>query len=335
MKNRQSFLRGPTLAAFASFLILGVSGCASLPPPQSVPLSDEMIQSHRGDVAGLFNDWIKPQIKLSGDSPLAGTFPITDIGTQSSTEGAISKDFARFCRASGGSADVLPSKYGHRNICTDSNYDVIGEIETERFTSGGLSVKVDSLALKQERQKQAATAESARRKQDYAKLAPGSVESLPVPELRRLIYEFQGDDPQHLLPKAGELVMADAMRSAAERDRRMQAEREARAKAQENRQVGDRVCFVSSNTTLSLPTNIVVAGQQQYRRVNGSATVTGFVEDINRQSQKIKIHIHDISFSGAGVSQSLDSFSNFQEKGTTLHTNSMIWDDTHNWDACL
>lgn len=317
-------------------LLLTTAGCASFATSKSTPLTDDVINSHRGDFEGLYAIWIKPQIHLeSGSGAKYGKMDVTDLDTQRATERAISKDFERFCTASGGTLDAQPNKYGQKNVCTDAN-GFLGEIETSRFVEG-LAIKVDSKERRKRREQEAQAAADAQKQRDYQRLAS---ESVSLPDLNRLISEFEHDDPQNLLPKAKErqaALLAESMRAAAERDRQhlaqLQAAHEAKLKAQENRQIGDQVCHDAESVTIGVPTGVTIMGQEQYRKITGSARVVGFVEAVNRQNSKIKIRISAINFSSKEVTRPIDSLSHFKG-GITLKPDSIIWDDTHDWDGC-
>lgn len=319
---------------------LVVGGCANFATSKSTPLSDQMIDSHKGNFEGLYAAWVKPQINLeNGSGAKYGKMDVTDLDGQRATEQAISKDFERFCKANGGTLDVQPNKYGQKNVCNDVNGAFLGEIETSRFVEG-LAIKVDSRELRKQKQEADQAAEDARRKRDYAHLAPDLVGSLSVPELSKLISEFENNDPQNLVPKAKErrtALLAENMRVAAERDRQhllqMQAEHEAKMKARENRQIGDQVCYDTDAVNIDVSTGMIVMGQEQYRTVKGNTRVVGFVEAVNKQNNKIKIRISGINFSSQEFRQALDSVSHFKG-GVTLHQDSIIWDDTHDWDGC-
>lgn len=322
---------------------LVIGGCATFATSKSTPLTDEMINSHKGDFQGLYDAWIKPQTQpklRKSDGAKIAAMELPDVDTMRATETAIAKDFGRFCAANGGSLDIQPGKFGQKSVCNDAAGSYMAELDTTRFPEG-IAFEFDSREMRKQKQDAERAAKETRRKSDYALLAPGSVESLSASALYGLVLEFAHDDPQNFVPKAQERLDAlneETRRIGAERKKQYelqaQAQREAKARAKENRQIGDQVCYDTDAVNIDVPTGMIVMGQEQYRTVKGNTRVVGFVEAVNKQNNKIKIRISGINFSSQEVRQALDSVSHFKGGSVNLRQDSIIWDDTHDWDGC-
>lgn len=174
---------------------------------------------------------------------------------------------------------------------------------------------------------------------EYLKLTSGS---LSIDEMKRLILKFENRDPNNLVPKAKTRLISmidDAnsqqvikARQQSIEDRQQSQAAEEHRNRLENKQVSDQVCL-NTKSTVKKPTGYIIMGEPQYRSVEGEARIVGFVENVNQVAKKIQIRISGINFSGGGISESLDSFSNFKG-GSKLLLNSVIWDSTYDWESC-
>lgn len=304
-----------------SLAITFLSGCASA-PSVAPTLSDETIKAHRGDLNGLFDDWLAPNLRN-------GKINIDNLGTQKATESMISKDFERFCTGSGGKVDLQPHKFGFKNVCNDANGAYLGEIETTRY-HGYLEVNMDSPKLREQRRQNEAEAEARRKKVEYLSLAD---ENFPLPELSRLIQLYENNDPESLVPQAKtrrDQLQQKIREQYAENMRKQQAETEARLKALEKKQIGDHVCNIRSSTA-EVPTGYAIMSRPQYRQVNGESRVSAYVEQV--RGMRVQVRIASITFQVAGSpGQDMESFSHFD--GDTIRPGSMIWSDIHIWKPC-
>ena len=325
------------LALIGSALV--ASGCATFATSKSRPLADDVLQQHKGDVQGLYNAWIKPQttVRHQHDGSTVDILPPTDLDTMKATEAAVAKDFGRFCKSSGGSLDIQPQKYGQHNVCTDAS-GYLGEIDTERF-HWGLVFSEDSRQQRQQRAQEDAQIKAATERADYELLAPEKLITLDQSTLASLISEFAGNDPRNRIPKAKArlaVLQAETEKRAMEQERQREAQAKlalaAKRRAQEHRQAGDRVCYVTDDMTMKQPTGMVILGEEQYRQVRGTTRVVGFVEGMNPVNRKIQIRISGITFFAEGTSQSVDAmdFTN----GMIFHVNDVIWDSTYRWNGC-
>lgn len=312
---------------FSTVLALALAGCAST-PPKTLPLTDQVIQSNKGDFEGLWNNWLKPQ--LNGQ----GNIDIADQKQKIATENAISSEFARFCKVMDGVALSSQQKYGTKTLCTDNKGNYLGEINTTRY-DGFLQVSIDSREMRQKRNEAAAAAATAENQRQYRSLA--SPDQLSMQQLVSLTSKFKDNDPDSLVPRAKEILAV--MIAARDKQRSIDAENAAKQRAideanrrtrLENRQIGDQVCYLSQGT-VDQSTGYIVMGQPQYRKIYGHNRIVGFVEKI--AGKKIQIRISGINFTGQGLNESLDSLTNFKG-GSQLNINSLIWDSIYDWEAC-
>lgn len=79
-------------------IVLAVSGCASSKIP---PMTEQMLKSHRGDVDGLWEAWIRPNIVQKKDHS-GIPFEMNEVGPLKKTMETVSNDFGRFCSDNGG-----------------------------------------------------------------------------------------------------------------------------------------------------------------------------------------------------------------------------------------
>jgi hypothetical protein len=325
MQYKMLFQPNMLYVVITSGILLAISGCASV-PSKSAPLTDEMIQAHKGDFQGTYDAWIKPKLEIVRSSLM---LEVIDDKGQKATEIAIAKDSDRFCKASGGTIEVLPNKFGQKNVCRTALGEYLGEFETHRFDNG-LAVYVDSRELRKKREQQAQEIEERNKQRDYERLTSYSIS---LDELNRLIKKFEKNDPKNLIPKARErsaLWLAENKKIDEERSRKFKESVEAQWKARELKKVGDRICYTGTATS-NVPTGVTVFGQQQYNHIDGRSKISGFVENIN--AMRIQIRISGIAFAdNFGNTMQQDFMDNFN--GDTIRKGSIIWDDIHSWDVC-
>jgi putative hemolysin len=324
--NKKYYPQNPYHLLFVVF-ILSISGCAST-QPKSTPLTEQMIQSNKGDFEGLWNAWIKPQLNSKSE------ILVEDYDEKLATEDAIAAEFKRFCAAMGGITASNDQKYGRSSICTSTNGEYLGGFNITRYTSG-IGVVVNSKELKKKKAEEMAIAEETERKRKYQRLA---LDYLSISELSGLINQFNNNDPDNLIPKAKErlasLKAAESTRVSAllaERKKQQAIEEAAIQARKERKNIGDQICM-NTQGTVEQDTGYIVLGQRQYRSITGNTRIVGFVESI--AGKKIQLRISGINFTGNdGSTKSLDSFSNFNG-GSTLKINSVIWDSIYSWDGC-
>lgn len=312
---------------FFVMLFFTLSGCASA-PPKTTPLTEQMIQSNRGDFEGLWNAWIKPQLNSSN------IVPVVNDAEQIATEKAVASEFKRFCSAMGGITALSEQRYGYFSMCSTANGDYLGELNTTRHNSG-VKIVVNSLEMRKKNAEAAARAEETERKRNYQRL---TLDSLSISELSGLINQFNSNDPDNLIPKAKEKLAAlrDAEHIrltalAAERKKQQAIEEAALRTRKERKNIGDQVC-ISMESTVKKDTGYIILGARHYQSVSGNTRIVGFVERV--VDKKIQVRISGINFYGNdGTNEPTDSFSNFNG-GSTLRINSVIWDSIYSWDGC-
>ena len=312
---------------FFVMLFLTLSGCASA-PPKTTPLTEQMIQSNKGDFEGLWNAWIRPQLNSSS------VVPVVNDDEQQATEDAVASEFKRFCSAMGGVTASNEQQYGRSSMCSSANGEYLGELNTTRYNSG-VGIVVNSKELKKKKAEAVAIAAEAERKRNYQRL---TLDSLSISELSGLINQFNSNDPDNLIPKAKEKLAAlrDAEHIrltalAAERKKQQAIEEAALQARKERKNIGDQVC-ISMESTVKKDTGYIILGQRHYQTVSGNTRIVGFVERV--VDKKIQVRISGINFYGNdGTNEPTDSFSNFNG-GSTLRINSVIWDSIYSWDGC-
>lgn len=311
----------------STVLALALAGCAST-PSKTLPLTDQVIESNKGNFEGLWNSWLKPQ--LNGQ----GNIDIADQRQKVATENSISSEFSRFCKLMDGVPLSSEQKYGAKTLCTDNKGNYLGEIVTTRY-DGFLNVSMDSREMRQKRNEAAAAAAAAESQRQYRSLA--SPDQLNMQQLISLTSKYKDNDPDSLVPKAKEILAV--MLAARDKQRAIDAENAAKQRAVDEanrrtkleiKQIGDQICSFSEGT-VDQPTGYIVMGQTQYRKIYGRNRIVGFVEKI--AGKKIQIRISGINFSGEGLNESLDSLTNFKG-GSRLNINSLIWDSIYDWEAC-
>lgn len=331
--RRSNYLHN-TYRIYFVMLFLSLSGCAST-PPKITPLTDQMIQSNKGDFEGLWNAWIRPQLNSSS------VVPSENVDESHATEDAVASEFKRFCSAMGGITASSAQQYGRSSMCSSANGEYWGELNTTRYKdsegikSGGVGIVVNSKELKKKKAEALARAEEADRKRKYQRL---TLDSLSVSELSGLINLFNSNDPDNLIPKAKEKLAA--LRDAehirvtawvAERKKQQAIEEAALRARKERKNIGDQVC-ISMDSTVKKDTGYIILGQRHYQTVSGNTRIVGFVERV--VDKKIQVRISGINFYGNdGTNEPTDSFSNFNG-GSTLRINSVIWDSIYSWDGC-
>ncbi len=114
--------------------ILLIAGCASQ-PVNITPVTNEMIQSHKDDMDGLWEEWIKPQLVSTEEGWL---IPIKRGENMIRTEEAIMDEFGRICKAGGGASTIFNDEFskGHQNTCTAASGEFVGQIHTARKYAG-------------------------------------------------------------------------------------------------------------------------------------------------------------------------------------------------------
>jgi hypothetical protein len=128
----QTFTRAFQFVSVCGAILL-IAGCAS--PANVTPVTKEMIQSHKGDMDGLWEEWIKPQLVSTEEGWL---IPIKRGENMIRTEEAFMDEFGRICKAGSGTSTVFNDEFnrGHQNTCTAASGEFVGQIHTARKYAG-------------------------------------------------------------------------------------------------------------------------------------------------------------------------------------------------------
>lgn len=126
----------------ASSAFAGIFGSSKEEPaPKIQPLTVQIINSNKGDMEGLWKNWLAPQLKWS---PIIGWSIQFSSGERMGPVGiVVINEFGKFCEASGGKATPSEIKYGNTNTCTSPNGEFMGMIHAERFDEG-LQIFIDT-----------------------------------------------------------------------------------------------------------------------------------------------------------------------------------------------
>ncbi|MHB1115335.1 hypothetical protein [Sideroxydans sp.] len=157
---------------------------------------------------------------------------------------------------------------------------------------------------------------------DYAELKSSNSKD----RLWELIFKYKDNDPKGLVEAAK--LKREALLAAS--NSAYQDKLAANQQRLEKKQIGDQVC-ASASGSINQSTGLIIRGEPQYKQVHGSARFVGFVEKI--AGKKVQIRISGINFSGGGINESMDSFSNWKG-GSTLKVNNLIWDSVYDWEGC-
>ncbi|BBO99606.1 hypothetical protein [Sulfuriferula nivalis] len=327
-----------------SIIILMLSGCTSV-PPKITPITEQNIQTSKGDFEELWNAWIKPQINWSEPGVGSGVAVSTQKEVNS-TEQSIMDGFHRFCSSMNGITASTEQKFGYKSICTTATGDYLGAVSTSRYLAynshsrfAGIVISFDSKSIAEKRQEEKSALAAIEDEKQYRLL---SAPILPTAMLSQLIEKFKNNDPDNLIPKAKERLAAlisEQKKQMAEQE--AQQTRQAAAAAslklwhQEHRHIGDQICNVAGGTYDEY-TGIVSYGKGEYRKIEGINRIVGFVENIS--GKRIQIRISGINFTGLAlygrkVDVNIDELHNFNG-GSSLKINNIIWDDIYNWNDC-
>lgn len=225
-------------------VVFTVSGCASSKLP---PLTDQMIKSHRGDVDGLWDAWIKPAIvDFKGEKGIP--FPNGDEAAQIKTLEVFHESFGRYCADNGGTSTVVfckpgsyktecvfidgskapvpyefgPSKSSLRDeveiySCKASNGQLIGAITTVLKSNIHIPT-LDSPKVRKVKEEQESKDAAAAYKKLTAGIASDSLNNNEIYDLIEKSSKY--GDPDNIIPKARERMLAIAAASrAAEMER--------------------------------------------------------------------------------------------------------------------
>ena len=125
---------------YLAALTVIISGCGGNSPTRPTPsaelyLPQTTITENKGDIAGLYNAWIRP-FKIQHN----GFIKHRNQWSVSANEAAIKEGFSRFCLASSGEIEHERQRFGDRYSCSTSTGTMIGEISTLRLPSHQLRV---------------------------------------------------------------------------------------------------------------------------------------------------------------------------------------------------
>lgn len=118
----------------ACVMALILAGCASQAAKIS-PVTEATIQSHKADMEGLWEEWIKPQLVSTGEGWL---IPVKRRESMIPTEEALMYEFTRICKAGSGRSTVFKDDFnkGHQNTCITASGMFVGQIHTARKYAG-------------------------------------------------------------------------------------------------------------------------------------------------------------------------------------------------------
>lgn len=128
-----TYIRASKFVSVATMVLL-IVGCASQ-PANIFPVTKEMIQSHKDDMDGLWEEWIKPQLVPTDDGWLIA---LKRGENMIPAEEALMKEFGRICKAGSGETTVFIDAFnkGHQNTCTTASGKLVGQIHTARKYRG-------------------------------------------------------------------------------------------------------------------------------------------------------------------------------------------------------
>lgn len=132
-----------------------LSGCMTSAPEEltqtQLELSDSIISKNKGDVWGLYNDWIVPHL-IKNRSGGYSFIPHASGMQRTYSIGAVRGGFERFCSASGGVYSKTTEKKGVKYSCKKADGSYIGTFDATRLTASRLQVTVDTPEQIMERQ---------------------------------------------------------------------------------------------------------------------------------------------------------------------------------------
>jgi hypothetical protein len=110
------------------------TGCASHAAKIN-PVAETTIQSHKADMEGLWEEWIKPQMVSTGEGWL---IPVKPGENMISTEEVLMSEFTRICKSGNGKSTLFNDEFnrGHQNTCTNNSGALVGQIHTARKYAG-------------------------------------------------------------------------------------------------------------------------------------------------------------------------------------------------------
>lgn len=126
--------------------------CQASATPLS-PLTDELLQSNKGDYDGLWNAWIKPSASHPPElKPDWWEIELKDGEFGKEAEVVISKDLARFCSASGGNQTLEKTWDVRKYICISVTGKYVGEFDISGGGRNDMRMRFDSAQMQQARQ---------------------------------------------------------------------------------------------------------------------------------------------------------------------------------------
>jgi hypothetical protein len=330
----------------ALIFTIAAAGCSTMGTSKVAPLTDAAVQSHQGNIDGVWDDWLKRQgCQSAGDNSWSEyaqcVIPFGASWTQvkndvEATEGSVIDAFKRVCEASNARVFVIDQHGGKYLECTDSSTnDSFASVKTIP-ENHGLSVYFKSPRITRELERARQEKQAAQQKADdnYRYNLLANPDALGMDSLARLTVRFKDNDPRNYLP-AAQKRLNELRAEAAREAKRAQEQRDQIAAAarsrQEHREIGDRVCHAGDDISVKRPTGDVLFGQVQYRTINGTVMIVAYVE--GKAGYRLQLRISGLNFnSGGDQNEALSELDNYQ--GSTLRINNIIWDSAYNWVDC-